>query len=36
MNVERDMKYVLIIALVICAINLSGDIVTAVVELFNL
>ena len=36
MNVERDMKYILIIALAICAINLSGDIITAVVELINL
>ena len=35
MNVERDMKYALIIALAICAINLSGDIITAVAEHFD-
>jgi len=33
MDIERDMKYVLIIALTICAINLSSDIVSAFAEL---
>ena len=33
MDIERDMKYVLIIALTICAINLSGDIIDTFAEL---
>jgi len=36
MDINRDMKYALIVALVICAVNLSGDIVATIAELINL
>ena len=35
MDIERDMKYALIVALVICAFNLSGDIIQVAAELIN-
>jgi len=35
MNINRDMKYALVVALVICAFNLAGDIATAVVGLLK-
>jgi len=35
MDIERDMKYALVIALGICAFCLSSDIINAIAELTN-
>ena len=36
MDINRDMKYALTVALAICAFNLAGDIAAVVSELINL